>query len=143
MQENSTSKGSTKRRTKRRAETTSAIQTALREQAREANRPPRQCALCAASGLTRSAAGRIEEHHLGGQHHDANATTPLCDEHHHAVHEAMRDAGASMAPQSTFRESLVQMLRALGTLLVTAGRALLAWAERLWADHLRSVPTHA
>lgn len=144
MRASSTSKDSTRRHDKRRSNVASELRNAMREEQRQMSDSGDLCVLCAASGLSRPAFGRVEAHHIGGQHHDPHAKVPLCEEHHRAVTEAIRTAGADMRPQSGFLRTLVQMLLALGTLFVMAGRALLAWAERLSADILRQpAPQHA
>lgn len=72
---------------------------------------------------------RIEQHHVAGQNHDSEFTTPLCQVCHAQATENLRRADIDMrcAPESG--ERLRRALRATAVFLRMLAEALWHWAE--------------
>lgn len=83
------------------------------------------CVICGCTERT-----KLQVHHVAGRNHDPHLTVILCDTCHMRAHLRALDVGVSMHAAPTFLEALVATLRAIGSLLIMVGEALIEKAER-------------
>jgi hypothetical protein len=72
---------------------------------------------------------RIEQHHVAGQNHDSEFTTPLCQVCHAQATENLRRADVDMRFAPEARERLRRTLKATAVFLRMLAEALWRWAE--------------
>jgi hypothetical protein len=73
----------------------------------------------------------IEQHHVAGQNHDSEFTTPLCQVCHAQATENLRRADIDMRCASESGERLRRALKATAVFLRMLAEALWRWAESL------------
>jgi hypothetical protein len=73
----------------------------------------------------------LEQHHVVGQVNDADATIPLCRNHHALATAAYMEAGAEMEEQPTLLHKIEMVLRSLGAYSQIMGVSFPRWADDL------------